>query len=84
VRGSETCFSVQDVSSTLAIEIDGTGDGEFDVLNVLGDMTVSVGNLIVTLIGGCTPTDGDQFDILDFGSLTGHFDKLILPGGEEA
>ena len=37
------------------------------------------GTLKVSLIGGFSPTLGDSFDILDWGTLSGTFSTLQLP-----
>ena len=75
-------------SGLLSIEIGGTNDGsvagvrEFDLLNVIDDLTISGGSLVVTLINGFVPTLGDTFDILDFASidLSGATFDLGTPG----
>lgn len=66
-------------SATLALEIGGTSQGtQFDLLNVQGD-TILAGTLEFTIIDGFDPTDGDRFDILDWGTLSGSFDTVLLP-----
>jgi len=72
----------QSSGGTLEIELGGLlRGGEYDVLEVVGEMTLGGGELSVTLIGDFAPTHGDSFDILDFESLTGNFDDINLPAG---
>ena len=49
---------------------------EYDVLEVTDTLTLG-GELAVVL--GFEPQDGDTFDILDWGNLSGQFDSLDLP-----
>ncbi len=51
---------------------------KYDVLDVSGMMSLGV-SLEVLLYGGFNPDAGDTFDILNWGSLTGMFDFLIMP-----
>ena len=70
-------------SSTLNLEIGGTTPGSlFDQLHVSGQLTLA-GTLDISLInqGTFTPVAGNSFDILDWGSLSGAFSSLVLPGG---
>ena len=54
-------------SGTLLIELDGTtAETQYDVLDVTGDLTISGGSLDVEL--GFTPSAGNAFDILNFGT----------------
>jgi len=63
----------------LAIEIGGQTPGEeHDKLVVNGTASLA-GTLDVTLINGFTPSNGNAFDILDAGSVTGDFSVLNLP-----
>ncbi len=67
---------------SLTIEIGGLLETqEYDVLNVLGSITLGGGTLDVVLINGFAPSEGDSFDILDFNSLTGSFSSVNLPAG---
>ena len=71
---------MQDADATLEIEIGGTLKGEqYDVLNVSQNLDAGGGTLQVVL-DNFTPTEGDLFDILDFGSISNSF-TLDLPGG---
>lgn len=61
------------------IEIGGlTGGTEYDQLVVTGEL-VAAGGLILELVNDFTPSAGDQFDILAFGSLSGAFSTVVLP-----
>jgi hypothetical protein len=57
----------------------------FDKLAVTGNITlpsgsiVSSGTLQLSLTGGYVPHGNQSFDILDFGSISGHFDSVLLP-----
>ena len=70
----------QGAAATLEIELGGTARGsQYDALDVSGTMTLD-GELEVVLIDGFTPSAGDTFNILDWGSLNGAFDiPLNLP-----
>ena len=65
----------QSAAGTLLLEI---GEGQNDLLAVGGDLLAG-GELEVVLVDGFEPDDGDTFDVLDFGSLSGQF-SLELPG----
>ena len=70
---------VQNAGSTLQIELGGTDKGHtYDVLDVAG--TLIAGGTLQVVLDGFTPSGGNQFDILDFGFLTGSF-ALTLPEG---
>lgn len=69
----------QTAAGTLEIEIAGNTQGtEFDFVDVNGQISLA-GTLEVVLLGP-TPSVGDTFDILDWNSITGTFDTLLLPG----
>ena len=71
----------QDVGGTLAIELAGTADGEFDVLAVTGSATLG-GALDITEL--YTPGGADTWTILTAGAgITGAFDS-ITPGYQVA
>jgi hypothetical protein len=59
-------------SGKLLIDIAGTSAGQFSVLNVLGNTNVN-GFLDPVLLDGFTPSIGDQFIFLNYGSLLGAF-----------
>lgn len=69
-------------TSRVVIDLGGAGPGEFDTLLVEGDFLLA-GTLEVRaadLAGGLyDPEVGDQFKLLEAGSLSGAFDQLILP-----
>ncbi len=64
---------------TLQIELGGTTPGaQFDQAHVTGDLMLD-GTLSVALINAFSPTAGNSFDILDWGTLAGTFATLELP-----
>jgi fibronectin-binding autotransporter adhesin len=66
-------------SATLNMELGGTIPGaEFDQAHVAGQLALD-GALNVSLINGFSPTIGNTFDILDWGTLIGTFSTLVLP-----
>jgi hypothetical protein len=71
----------QSPTGTFAVEIGGTGPGQFDVLNVSGTATLD-GALSVSLFdlgsGLFTPHLGDSFDILTADLIQGGFSSLTL------
>jgi fibronectin-binding autotransporter adhesin len=65
--------------ATTLIELGGTTLGsQYDHVNVTGDLVLD-GDLNIALLGGFTPSIGDSFNILDWGSLNGTFDAINLP-----
>jgi hypothetical protein len=54
------------------MEIAGFGPGRVDVLNITGTAYLD-GLLEISLLNGFSPTLGDTFDILNFGSYGGQF-----------
>lgn len=62
--------------STLEIELGGTAagatSGGYDQLNISGTAALN-GSLQITLADGFVPQDGDTFDILTFGNVSGNF-----------
>jgi hypothetical protein len=60
----------------LLAEIEGTGEGQFDVLRILGNSIID-GALSVSLLSGFELDAGMHFEIIDtVGSCTGMFDGL--------
>ena len=69
----------QEASGTLSIELGGaTPDTEYDQLVVTGAATLD-GTLDVSLIDTFSPSAGQSFSILTYGSHTGTFSTLNLP-----
>ncbi len=66
----------QGVGGTLAIEIGGSGPGQFDALHISGAADFA-GDLFVTLINAFNPTTEFDFDILDFSSATGSLHPIL-------
>jgi hypothetical protein len=65
--------------SALVIELGGTAPGSgYDQIQASGTLALN-GALDVSLINGFTPSAGQSFDILDWGSLTGTFSSINLP-----
>ncbi|MEM8945856.1 MAG: PQQ-dependent sugar dehydrogenase [Planctomycetota bacterium] len=68
-----------EAGSTLAIELGGTGIGEFDQL-LVGGVAMLAGTLDVDLLNGFVPQAGDSFGFLAAsGGAGGVFDTLDLP-----
>ena len=66
-------------ASSLKIELGGTTRGSmYDALNIAGNL-LTESALEVSLINGFTPSIGQSFDILNWGSLSGEFSSLSLP-----
>lgn len=63
----------------LAIDLAGASPGEYDRVVVDHEFRAG-GQLVVSLLDGFTPGDGDVFDILDFNNATGSFSSVSLPG----
>ncbi len=59
-------------SGKLLIDIAGASDGQFSILNVLGNANVN-GFLDPVLLNGFIPSIGDEFTFLNYGSLSGAF-----------
>ncbi len=66
----------QSPTGQLLIEL--AGSTAFDRLHVTSLATLD-GELAVTLLNGYSPHVGDSFDLLDWGSRSGHFAMLVLP-----
>ena len=74
----------QTAAGRLAVDLAGTLAGEFDVLDVGGLATLD-GELAIAVDGAFSPTLGDSFQVLEYGSLAGQFANLTgatLAGGE--
>lgn len=51
--------------SALTLEIGGTASGEFDVLNILGDLNADGAfNFMLSFLNGFTPEEGAEFNVL--------------------
>lgn len=75
---------IHNQASTLEVQLFNPGLGQnMSKLDVAGNLNLQGGSLLVTSIG--TPAQkGQSFDILDFGTLTGTFDSIDLPGEESS
>lgn len=70
----------QDSNARLNLQIGGTTLGQtYDHLDVNGTLNAG-GTLAVSLLADFTPSAGDEFDLLNFASLSGVFENVILPG----
>ncbi len=66
-------------TATLQIELAGTTPGsQYDQLHVTGLLSLG-GQLQVMTLPGFTPSLGNSFDIMDWGTLSGKFSELNLP-----
>ena len=65
----------------IAIELGGLTPGtQHDQVNVTGALNLGLTSVLdVSLINVFAPSDGDSFDILNFGSITGSFGTINLP-----
>lgn len=70
----------QAASGLLEIDLGGTGEGDYDVLQVTGQAVLG-GTLRIKLTGGFIPQPGDAFEIVRAGSITGVFEIVELPEG---
>jgi autotransporter-associated beta strand protein len=64
--------------ATLMIQIAGASDGQFSVLNVLGNANLN-GFLDPVLLNGFVPSIGDSFTFLNYASFTGEFSRILHP-----
>jgi len=55
----------------LELEIGGSGVGEYDVLNVLGDASFLGGTILFSFVDGFLPETGDVFDVLLAAAISG-------------
>jgi hypothetical protein len=70
--------------ATLEIELGGTSPGaQYDQVQVTGSLSLD-GALDVSLIDGFSPDAGDSFDILNWTTLSGTFDSLLLPALDDS
>ncbi|MHC4716409.1 MAG: beta strand repeat-containing protein, partial [Planctomycetota bacterium] len=67
-----------DATTVLRMELSGDGGGICDFLDVSGALTAG-GTLEVVLLDGFAPRQGQAFDLLDWGALTGAFGWTDLP-----
>src|SRR5262249_57965010 len=67
----------QGPGGTLLIEISGTPAGEYSVFSVSGAAALD-GTVDFTFLDGFTPTIGDSFTFLTFGTVSGDFANLVF------
>jgi hypothetical protein len=65
----------QSGAGTLEVALGGTQPGQYSLLTITGAAMLG-GQLDVTLVNGFTPTTGDIFNFLSYGSRIGTFDIL--------
>jgi len=69
----------QTETGILAVKLGGTAAGQYDSLDVTGNIALD-GTLDVSLVGGFVPTAGDSFQIITYmGALTGDFTTKNFP-----
>jgi hypothetical protein len=64
----------------LEIDLGGTQAGQFDQLQVAGEVSIN-GTLEVSTIDGFDPATGQTFDIITADSVTGTFSNVVVPAG---
>jgi hypothetical protein len=62
----------------LSLQLGGDTTGSYSKLDVAGGLSLS-GKLTVSLVNGFSPSLGNGFDLLDWGSISGHFSSVGLP-----
>jgi len=62
----------------LNLQLGGDTTGFYSKLDVASALSLS-GKLTVSLVNGFSPSLGNSFDLLDWGSLSGHFSSVSLP-----
>jgi hypothetical protein len=67
------------LKGTLAIDIGGAGEGKYDVLSLVGAASLDEIGLELSFSDGFQPKGSETFKILEFESLTGAFDDIVLP-----
>lgn len=68
-------------AGSIAIELGGlTPSTKHDQVSVTGALNLGLSSVLdVSMINAFAPKDGDSFDILDFGTITGSFGTIHLP-----
>ncbi len=66
-------------ASLLLLALAGTGPAQHNLLQITGNLNVA-GALQVTIPNGFVPGVGESFNVLDFGSFSGQFSHIYLPG----
>jgi hypothetical protein len=64
--------------ATLHLEIGGADPGQYDRVEVAGNLDLG-GTLVVELLDGYVPEAGTSFQLLQSGNHTGSFTSLVLP-----
>jgi T5SS/PEP-CTERM-associated repeat protein len=68
-------------TNVLEIELGGTALGEFDRLEILGDLTLG-GTMEIASFNDFVPQPGDAFEVFTYAGLAGAFDSItsLIPG----
>ncbi len=69
-------------SSTVAIELGGSTLGNYDLINVSGNVDFSNAALEITFIDGYIGSVNDSFTPMTYASRTGSFSSVNIPSGE--
>jgi hypothetical protein len=68
-----------DSGGAVVLEIDGTGAGQFDSLDITGNVFLNGGSLDIVFGNGFTPLTGEVWDILSFtGTESGMFGDVVF------
>jgi len=65
--------------SGIALHAGRPEDGSFDRLIIDGDFQIDGGTFWLSMIGAPAPQLGDSYDFMDWLSVSGRFDELVLP-----
>jgi hypothetical protein len=68
----------QTATGVLNTELGGIGAGQFDEFNISGSATLT-GALNVSEINGFTPSSGQNFQVMNYGSRSGTFATITGP-----
>src|ERR1700733_12957714 len=71
-------LQAEHVDRRVTLQLGGDTPGSYSKLDVAGGLSLS-GKLTVSLVNGFSPSLGNSFDLLDWGSLSGHFSSVGLP-----
>ncbi len=69
----------ENFAGRIVLEIAGANEGEFDVLQIDGQVLFDGGNLDVMFVDGYLPQAGDVYDLFDFDTAGGELGGVQLP-----
>ncbi len=69
----------QSSAGTLVMELGGLGAGQFDELEISGPANFA-GTLVLRVLDGYSPKEGDQFDLIRYSSFGGGFSQIRIEG----